>query len=176
MIVVWILVGLVGLFVLISILGRILPGDFAATVETTLPHAPQAVWDAIADFKRHPLAGGMARGVEVEEPDEGTNGPQWVEDIGSSNVRIRTKSADAPTALVRTMEDLVVPMTATWTYTLTPDGEGTRLKLESKTRVDLGTWHAPIFRVLIRLFNGVEKGVRHYVARLKQSLEKASHP
>ena len=84
----------------------------------------------------------------------------------------KTTSADEPRSLVRTVEDLVVPMRATWTYTLTPEDEGTRLKVESATRIDLGTWHSPIFRVLITLTRGIEKGVKHYAARLKQSLDK----
>ncbi len=162
---------LVGLFVLISIIGRFLSGDFAAHTSVELPHPPQDVWNAIADFRRHPMGGGMTRGVEIEETESDAPGPMWVEDIGSSNTRIKTERSEEPSTLIRTLEDLVVPMTARWKYSLQATEVGTQLTIESATKVNLGTWHAPIFRVLIKLTNGVQRGVDHYVARLGKTLQ-----
>jgi hypothetical protein len=132
---------LLGLFVL--------PESYEATVRATYRSPPPAVWAAIQDYKRHPMAGSQVRAVEPL-PDE--NGlPVWKEDLGATQLIVRTLEADAPHTLKRTLQDTVVPMTAVSNMTFAPDGEGCTVVGYGKTTVRNGTFHVPIFRIVLSL-------------------------
>ncbi len=61
--------------------------------------------------------------------------------------------------MVREMASGTVPMTSRWKYTLEPAGEGCKLTIDGETYIRSGTWHVPIFRVMMCLGGGVKKGL-----------------
>ena len=166
---------LVGLAAVLYCVGFALPGRYEGETALELPHPPLQVWEAIADFRANPLGGSMAREVIEHRPGEpGEGQPSWTEDLGSTRVKVRTAVSEPPGRLVREMEDLVVPMSARWEYALEPVGDGaTLLTIRNETTIALGTWHAPLFRVILKLAKGAEKGVQHYGTRLRDHLAQA---
>ena len=76
----WIGGAIVALLLLPVVVGMFLPKEFAARVRVRLKQPPEAVWAALADYRKLPMSGAMCRGVE-ELPQEGRQ-PAWREDIG----------------------------------------------------------------------------------------------
>ncbi len=138
-----ILVG--GMFAVGSALGE----DVTSSVSMNYTQPPEVVWAAMADYERNPVSASMRRET-MPLPDE-NDGPAWKEDIGSTVITVRTGESEAPKRLLRFFEDAVVPMTARVEYFLEPDGEGTTVTMNSLTTVKNGTWHVPMFRVILRL-------------------------
>lgn len=157
----WIALGaLLALVGTVVIVGLCLPETYRAKGRADLSLSPEALWAALQDVERHPLAASMARGVTREGETA------WVEDLGSTSVRWETVEADRPRRLVRVGRDSVVPMTARWELVIEPLDGGSRLWIDARIDLRRGTWHVPIFRVLITLTRGAERGVEQYLAGL----------
>jgi hypothetical protein len=147
---IWIGLGvLVALAAVSALAGLALPREHRSAVEAKFSQPSPAVWAALADYRRHPVSGPMAR--KVEPIEEGPL-PSWREDLGRTVVTVRTVEADPPRRLVRTGQDAVVPMTARWVYELAPSEPGTRVRLSQEIAIDSGNWRTPFFRIMIRLF------------------------
>ncbi|QDU69830.1 SRPBCC family protein [Engelhardtia mirabilis] len=155
---------IVGLPVLVVIVGLMLPAatDMVGTVRLAVP--PDVLWQRLLDGEHYPVSCAMARGVEVQPTEHA--GPAWLEDIGHSKVQVRTLEADPPRRLVRSLGDTTVSMSAQWTFSILPDGEGSLVSLENHTIVDRGTWQVPFFRVMTRVFGAARKGMEQYVRSL----------
>ncbi len=74
-------------------------------------------------------------------------------------ITVKTVEAERPRHMVREMTSKSVPMTSRWEYTLEPAGEGCRLTIDGETYIRSGTWHVPIFRLMMVLGGGVKKGL-----------------
>lgn len=129
--------------------GSRLDKQIMSSVSVTFDHPVETVWEGIADYERNPVSGAMRRET-ISLPDEET-GPVWKEDISNSVITVRTLVSYEPDRLVRLFEDSVVPMTSRVEYLLEAEGERTRVTMESITTVQDGTWHVPIFRVILHL-------------------------
>jgi hypothetical protein len=133
--------GVIGLFVL--------PESYEATVKATFKKPPEAVFAAILDYKTHPMAGAQVHGVAVL-PDEGGM-PVWKEDLGATQLVVRTLESVPNQKLRRELKDTVVPMTAISEMTFAPDGDGVTVTGFGRTTVRRGTFHVPIFRIILSL-------------------------
>jgi len=138
-----ILVG--GIFAAGSMMGE----DVTSSVSMNFDQSPEIVWAAIADYDRNPVSASM-RIDTTPLADEGT-APTWQEDIGSTVITVQTVESTEHTRLVRFFKDSVVPMTSRVEYLLEIDGDGTKVTMNGLTTVKNGTWHVPIFRVILRL-------------------------
>ena len=159
MIFVWIALGvLVGLPVLVVVLGFFFPERYTGRTRVTFAKGVQEVWDALLDPRKHPMTGKMMRSIR-DEPDE--NGlPVWVEDMGhGEEILVKTVESTPPARLVRTLSAKAVPMTSRWKYSLEGDAARTTVTVEGETFIRRGTWHVPIFRVMMVLGGGVKKGL-----------------
>ena len=74
-------------------------------------------------------------------------------------ITVTTTDADRPRRLVREMRSAAIPMTSRWEYSFEPDGKGCRLTLDGETIIRRGTWHVPLFRVMMAVGGGVKKGL-----------------
>ncbi|MCA9256770.1 MAG: SRPBCC family protein [Phycisphaerales bacterium] len=153
---------IVVLFVIVIVVGRSLPKAFSAATSIQLNQSPEAIWTAINDYQKFPVSARMRKRTEPLPDAEGL--PCWREHIGSSRIRVTTLESRAPSRLVRRMEDEVVPMTMRTEYTIESTGSGARLRCAAEGSVEDGTWHAPVFRFMIRVFNGVKSGQKQYLA------------
>jgi hypothetical protein len=159
---------LVAVLVFVPLVGFLLPEVYRAQLRADVERPPAEVWAALVDFEAHSFAGAMRKGHERLPDEDGR--PAWVEDLGSSRVRYRVTEWDPPRRLVVEGADEVVPMTARWVFTLEPTPAGTRLRSAQRITLRNGTWHVPIFRVMMSLFSGAERGLRDHAGRVLADL------
>jgi len=151
-------------------IGSMIGEEFTSTVSMSFNHPPETVWDAIADYERNPVSATMRRKTTPLPDDE--NGPAWEEDIGSSVITVRTLEAEEGARVVRLFRDGVVPMTSRVEYLIEPEGEGTKVTMDSLTTIKDGTWHVPLFRVMLSLMP--DGGSLAYLTGLRANLNAAS--
>ena len=149
--------GIVLLLVAVVAIGLSMPERYAGRSEVTYAKPVEAVWDALLDYDKHPMTGKMKRSVQAHTSKYDM--PAWIEDMGSDAVTVETIEAVRPHHMVREMTSKAVPMTSRWQYTLEPAGEGCTLAIDAATYIRSGTWHVPIFRVMMVLGGGVKKGL-----------------
>jgi hypothetical protein len=168
----WIFVGALVLVLFTPLLiGLFLGEDFRGAAAMEVEAAPQAVWDAVLDYARHPTCATSCRGVrDAPEEGKGEGLPAWVEDLGPTQLTVQVAEMDAPRRLALHIQDSVVPLSSDWTLRIEPKGGGSRVALESETKIRRGTWHVPIFRFMMGPVGGVQKGVVHYLRTLAKSL------
>ncbi len=143
------------------VIGHNMAPEYGGRVERSIAAPPEAVFAALRDVEAGPHGGSMCRAVRIEDPDAELLA--WTEDLGSSKVHARTLESEAPRVLVREMRDSIVALTARWEFSLEPEGAGTRLVLVHRGRVDDGTWHSPLFRLLIKGLGLADRGARQYL-------------
>jgi hypothetical protein len=157
---------IVALIVLVFLVGSLLPEKFESEVKLTINRPPEEVWAATQDFERHPIGGKMIKRVE-RQPDE--NGlPVWTEDMGETQLHVRTLEADAPKLWKFTVEDRVVKMSFESENRIEPAAGGSRIHGVSRMSLPLKSWHAPLFRIILRISGNA--GARDYWTSLAQSL------
>lgn len=155
-----------GLIVLVFLIGSLLPENFESEVKLTINRPPDEVWAATQNFERHPIGGKATKRV-VRQPDE--NGlPVWVEDLGQTKLRIRTLAAHAPSHWKFTAEDEVVKMAFESENHIEPAAGGTRIHGVSRMSLPLKSWHAPLFRIILRISGNA--GARDYWTSLAHDL------
>lgn len=169
------LIGLLILFVVATALylsGYLLPKAYTNVATLLLRSSPETVWQAITDVEALPVSGSPEHVVQPLESDG--EHAAWLIDIGSTQLTVQTVEADPPRKLVRVIADAVVPMTARYAYILTPMGSGTDLTIVEEGYIDNGTWHVPIFRIIVRLMRGA--GIRQYCQQLTTHLGETAVP
>lgn len=162
-----------GLLLLPVILGLFSPENYEATVTGVIGASPDEVFRQLENVEDNPGSGAMARSVEMLPEDEWVDGRRaWIEDLGSTRIRVETVEAEPGRLLIREMEDQVVPMRARWTIVLEAQGDSTLITATNETTISKGTWHVPLFRFLMRFMNGARRGLVHYLTRLGRSMDR----
>jgi ribosome-associated toxin RatA of RatAB toxin-antitoxin module len=142
----WLAIGLaivVGLVAVTAAVGWMLPVGHQATRSGLVGASPRQVFGAISDVANHPswrpdvsrveMVSGAGVGARYRE--HGSHGP----------IIFRIEQVDAPTLFRVRIDDPEQPFGGTWTFTLAPDGTGTRV-----TITEDGEVYNPIFRFLSR--------------------------
>ena len=160
------------LILIVVAIGLLLPKPYHNEGNLVLRHSPEEVWKAISDMESLPVSGSSQHAVQLLS-DEGEL-PTWLIDMGSSQLTVQTIEAEKPHKLVRVIADSIVPMTAHYEYLLTPMGTGTDLMIREEGFIDNGTWHVPIFRIIVRITRGA--GVRLYCQQLVNHLGETAVP
>ena len=163
----WILIvlgSIVALIALVFVVGSVLPERYRASGYVDASLTAAELWPKLLDYKAHPMAARMAKGIEPL-PDE--NGlPVWLESLGATTVRVRTVESEAPVRIVREMSDSVVPMTARAVIELEEREGGCRVRMSNDIMIRRGTWHVPVFRLMMTVFCGVQGGIKAYLAQV----------
>ena len=156
-----ILYGLIGLALLVFagiVIGIFMPERYTGRSQVVYDKTAEQVWGALLNYDRHPMTGRMMKSVQALPEENGF--PVWIEDMGRGDpITVRTVAAEPPGHMVREMTSKTVPMTSRWEYNLEPTGRGCRLTVDGETYIRSGTWHVPIFRVMMVLGGGVKKGL-----------------
>ena len=161
--------GFAGLLFLVFVIGMFMPERYVGLAQVTYDKSADDVWTALLDYDRNPMTGKMKKSVQTQSIENDL--PVWTEEMRSREViTVKTIEADRPQHMVREMTSISVPMTSRWTYTLEPLGEGCKLTMDGETTIRSGTWHVPIFRVMMKLGGGVKKGLDIQMNMVAESL------
>jgi len=153
-----------GLIAIVFVVGFFLPETYTAQVQFNIARPPEEVWAAVADYQKNPLGGAMRKGTQ---PLPNVNGlPAWTEDLGDTRLRIETREATPPNFVRRYVKDEMVSMDGHWEIRIEPAGGGSRVTASNEIHVRTGTWHAPIFRVMLSMVNGARRGLEEYSTHL----------
>ena len=154
----WLFVVVVALVVLPVVIGFLMPVRYEGTTTAEYDRSVQKVWEALQDVEAHPMTGSAMKSVENMADDEGR--PAWKEDMGHGEViTVTTTVYEPPHHMIREMSSASVNMTSRWEYTLEEVAESCRVTLSGITHIEKGTWHTPVFRVMMVLGGGVKKGL-----------------
>jgi hypothetical protein len=92
----------------------------------------------------------------------------WTEDLGETKLQVRTLEADPPKLWKFTVEDRVVKMSFESENHIEPAAGGSRIHGVSRISLPLKSWHAPLFRIILRISGNA--GARDYWSNLAQDL------
>jgi uncharacterized protein YndB with AHSA1/START domain len=134
------------------------PAGHVATVSRTVAAPPERVWATILDHDRHAEWRSAVKqvrrtGARIEETDRRG-------DVLAMVVEVE----EAPRRLVTRIVDQSM-FGGTWTCTLEPDGDGTRVQI-----VERGEIHSAFFRALAPLFHDPEATARTWLEDLAKRL------
>ncbi|MBM3994077.1 MAG: hypothetical protein FJ303_07975 [Planctomycetes bacterium] len=155
------------LFLIAFIVGRFLPERYDACVIVELDRTPEEVWNALLDTQQNPMTGSMCRRQEKLADVDGR--PSWLEDMGSSTVVVTTTVSEPTGRLCRRLADQVVPMTAEVSIVIEETQKGCRVTVHSVTVIRDGTWHVPIFRVMMTITGGGRSHLKSFWQSLAQN-------
>ena len=140
------------------LIGFFMPVRYEGRAVVEYDRSVQEVWDALQDVEAHPMTGTMMKSVETMPLDEGRL--TWKEDMGRGEViTVTTTAYEPPHRMIREMSSATVNMTSRWEYALDPTGQGCRVTLSGFSDIEKGTWHTPIFRLMMVVGGGVKKGL-----------------
>ena len=162
----WLLIAgavMVGLIVIATIWGALLPREHHAQRSARLAQPPAAVWSVLAD----PLAAASWRDdVRSVEPLPDHEGRARWREIGSDAITYELVADEPPVRRVVRIADPDLPFGGTWTYALAADGEGCRL-----TITEDGEVRNPLFRFLARYAFGHGGTMEAYLRALGRRFE-----
>lgn len=146
--------------------GAALPVSHTATVSAEVPAPPAEVWALITDVERFPE---WRRGVTAVHRLEARQGrPVWREESAHGLLTFGVEEWDPPHLLVTRILDEDLPFGGRWTYEISPDGEGARLRI-----TEAGEVYNPLFRFMSRFVFGHESSIRDYLLDVERELQDA---
>lgn len=150
------------------LIGASLPHRHSTRLRATIRRPTETVWALLVNYERHPMGGKFVRTLEARSSENGL--PSWMEDLGETRILVRTVKQDPPYWLVRELVDQVLPMVARVEFLLEESGEGCVIQVNHETHIPSGPWHAPIFRLLVKLQNSPETNLKVFLTHLAGEL------
>ena len=156
--------GLVAVVALMAAIGALLPAEHVATQATRFKSSPATLWQAITGVSRFPLWRKDVK--EIHLPEAGDPRAGWTELwTHGERVPIVVEEWNPPARLVTRIAAKDLAFGGTWTYVLTPAGDGTELRITENGEV-----YNPLFRFLSRFVFGHTATMRDYLLALGERL------
>ena len=126
----WISIALVGVLILITLIGWLLPKAHSVSREVQFREPPEAIWKAITDIEAMPA---WRQGLKSVKHLPDKNGlPSWVETSASGTIPFETVVSQPPAKLIVRIADPKLPFGGTWTYQITPVAAGSSLRIRRR--------------------------------------------
>jgi Polyketide cyclase / dehydrase and lipid transport len=158
------IVGIVGLVVLVCIVGFLLPKQHEAYKSEVFRAAPPKVFEVISDFLKYPQWRTDVTSVDVTPAANG-QGPLVTEHSKNGVIPYRIEVIEPPSKLVMRIADSSLPFGGTWTFEITPNDSGSDVTITER-----GEIYNPIFRVMGKIFMSPTASIETYLADLKRRL------
>ncbi|MFF2044308.1 SRPBCC domain-containing protein [Kitasatospora sp. NPDC058170] len=143
--------------------GRRLPVEHVTEGGLDLAQPPGAVWDVLTDIDLYPAwRPGLS---QVERLPAAGGRVRWREYDRHGHTTYEVVESEAPHRLVTGIADQDLPYGGTWTYTLTPAGEGCTL-----TVTERGEVYRPVYRAVSHYVLGEDSSVHRYLGALAHRL------
>jgi uncharacterized protein YndB with AHSA1/START domain len=155
----WLLAALVAFIAVVVMIGWLLPRDHVATRAAHFHQRPEAIWAAITDVDTMPS---WREGLKSVKHLPDRNGlPAHVEVTSSGEIPLETVELTPPRKLVSRIAGQKLPFGGTWTFEITPEGEGATLRITER-----GWVSNPIFRFVSRFVLGYTSNMEAYLRSL----------
>lgn len=155
----WAFALLVGLLLLVTVIGWLLPKDHVATRMGSYRQKPQSIWVAITDIDAMPS---WRKGLKSVQHLTGHNGlPAHLEVTTSGTIPMETVEITPPTKMVTRIADPKLPFGGTWTYEISPTADGATLRITERGYVT-----NPFFRFMSRFVFGQTSTMESYLRSL----------
>ncbi len=162
-----IVAGIAFLLIAVLIVGRFFPEEYLSEVRHASQQSPEKIYPLLLDPKAVNYGGKQSRSVTlISEEGELL---RWREDLGPSKFTAGVVETEENKKVVTMGTDSVVPMEMHRTIELEPNGSGTTVTIHQRIHIRNGTWHVPIFRIMMSL-GAATGGVKDYMRRLANAL------
>lgn len=163
----WIATILVGIPLLMMAVGWIVPREHVATRAGRFRQRPEAIWSAITDVDAMPS---WREGLKAVKHLPDRNGlPVHVEVTTSGEIPMETVEMTPPRKLVGRIATDKLAFGGTWTFEITPEGDGSILRITER-----GWVSNPIFRFLARFVFGYTRTIDGYLRSLARKFGEPS--
>lgn len=153
----------VGAAAIVYAVGAMLPRAHVARAEALMPAPPGRVAAMVRDVADQPRWRKGVTAIEIVERREG--GLRYVERQGSDAILFDLVE-EAPGARFRsTIADPALPFGGHWTIALSPEGAGTRVRIEENGEV-----RDPLYRFFSAFVFGHEGTMKAYLADMERAL------
>lgn len=150
---------LVGIILLMALVGAILPRTHEATRSAAYKRTPAEVYSVIRDFAAMPSWRSGITGVDLLPPRDGHACFREIsKNGGMAYIVVEDK---APVKLVTRIADENLPFGGTWTYEISADPNGSRVRITEKGEVK-----NVIFRFMARFVFGYTGTMETYLRDL----------
>jgi hypothetical protein len=167
-IVLWVLAGVVGLVLVVTVIGWLLPRDHVATRMGRYRQKPEAIWQAITNVDAMPS---WREGLKSVQRLPDVNGlPAHIEVTSQGKTPYETVEMNFPTRLVTLIADPNLPFGGTWTYDIAPTEEGATLRITERGYVS-----DPFFRFMSKFVFGQTSTMESYLRSLAKKFGEAPH-
>lgn len=160
----WALI-VVGVLVAIGVAGYVtgllLPRTHVARMEGVVARPPAEIAATIRDVRAYPS---WRRGVVVQDIAEEADAITYVEVADEDRIAYRLTEPVRDGQFVATMTDPSLPFGGRWTITLTPEGSGTRVRIQEDGEV-----RDPVYRFFAHFVFGYTSSMKTYLANLGAS-------
>jgi hypothetical protein len=155
-----VIAALVVIVAVVALIGSRIPQSHVASREAWLQASPDAVWRAITDVEQY---GTWRKEVSrVERLPDRAGKITWTEHARGDRVTFTVDRAEPSSLFVVRIADPDLPFGGTWTYEVSPHGEGCRLRI-----TEHGEVYNPIFRFMARFVFGYEGTMKAYLSALE---------
>lgn len=152
----------IGAGVIVYGVGAMLPARHVAAHDALIGAPVAAVAERIRGVETQPQWRSGVKGIDVLE--RRPNGLLYVEKSGGDAIRFDFAEEQPGTLFRSTIADPELPFGGSWTISLTPEGNGTRVRIEEKGEV-----RNPIYRFFSALVFGHDGTIKTYLADLAKS-------
>ena len=150
---------------LVYLVGALLPRDHVASAEALVPEPLPKVAALVREVERQPEWRGSVTAIEVLNRRDG--GLRYVERSGGDAITFDFVE-ERPDRLFRSrIANPSLPFGGAWTIALSPEGGGTRIRIEER-----GSVRSPIYRFFSTLVFGHTATMKAYLADLRRALER----
>lgn len=153
---------LVGLVLVITLVGALLPRDHRATASIALDQPADSVWRVIRALGGYAEWWGEAEAVE-RLPDRDGREIWEQRDRRGQRIPIEVVTAEAPRRLVTRIADEDLPFGGTWTFEIVDSASGCTLSLTEDGEV-----RNPVFRFMARFVFGHYATIESFLGALGQ--------
>jgi uncharacterized protein YndB with AHSA1/START domain len=153
--------GLVGVILLVTLVGALLPRDHVATVTAVVPASPDTVWATLTDVTAYPT---WRTDLERVEPLSQPSAPlSWREHGKQGTLTLAVEEFEPPRRLVARIADKDLPYGGAWEYVLTPDTDSSKTRISITERGYVSNY---LFRFVSRFVMGHHATLDGYVRAL----------
>ncbi len=154
----------IGPFLLMTIIGLMLPKAHTAERSAELPVPPEQLWEIITDYEQAPS---WRRGMKSIEPLPDHDGHKaWKEQGRTGSMPFYVEKVDPPREYVTRIIDKGMPFGGSWTQTIEPTDNGAKITVRED-----GLVYNPLFRFLSRFLFGHHATMDAYLADLRKHVE-----